>query len=129
MRASLSRAIVAAGLGAVALALAACGGGGGGQTGEGTGAPKRGGTLRVLSEGDVDHIDPGAAYYQLTYMVTQATQRSLYQSKGAEIERPVPDLAASDPEVCTDGKTVKVEIKSGVRFSPPVNREVTAKDV
>ena len=31
----------------------------------------------MLSAGDVDHIDPGAAYYQFTYMVTEATQRSL----------------------------------------------------
>ena len=27
----------------------------------------------MLSAGDVDHIDPGAAYYQFTYMVTEAT--------------------------------------------------------
>ena len=130
MRTSVLRAVVAAGLGALAPALAACGGGGaGGQPGERTATPKRGGTLKVLSEGDVDHIDPGAAYYQLTYMITQATQRSLYQFKGGEVDTPVPDLAASDPEVSPDGKTVRVRIKPGIRFSPPVDREVTARDV
>ena len=33
------------------------------------------------------------------------------------------------PEVSSDGCTVTVKIKKGVKFSPPVNREVQAKDV
>ena len=33
---------------------------------------KKGGTLTVLANGDVDYIDPGAAYYQPTYMIDQA---------------------------------------------------------
>src|SRR3954464_4253474 len=38
---------------------------------------KEGGDLTVLAAGDVDYIDPGAAYYQFTYMVDSATQRQL----------------------------------------------------
>jgi peptide/nickel transport system substrate-binding protein len=41
----------------------------------------------------------------------------------------VPDLAVAAPDVSADGKTVKVKIRPGVRFSPPVNREVTSADV
>ena len=43
------------------------------------GAERReaGGHLTVLAAGDVDYIDPGAAYYQFTYMVNAATQSSL----------------------------------------------------
>ena len=41
---------------------------------------RKGGTLNVLAAGDVDYIDPGAAYYQFTYMVTEATQRALVSS-------------------------------------------------
>jgi peptide/nickel transport system substrate-binding protein len=122
----------------LAVALVACGGGddGGGNAGEGgfwKGAPskdqKKGGTLRVLSNSDVDHIDPGQAYYQLTYQVTYATQRPLYSYKPEDAANPVPDLAAGPPSVSKDGKTVTIKIRKGVKFSPPVNREVTSKDV
>src|SRR4029079_12350981 len=41
----------------------------------------------------------------------------------------IPDLAAAMPKVSKDGKTVTVRIREGVRFSPPVNREVTSADV
>jgi peptide/nickel transport system substrate-binding protein len=41
----------------------------------------------------------------------------------------VPDLAEGQPIVSKDGKTVTVHIKHGIRFSPPVNREVTSADV
>ncbi len=37
----------------------------------------KGGNLKVLAVGDVDYIDPGAAYYQFSYMVDSATQRQL----------------------------------------------------
>src|SRR6185312_17561800 len=42
---------------------------------------------------------------------------------------PVLDVASADPEVSHDGKTVTVKIRQGVKFSPPVNRDVTSKDV
>jgi len=41
----------------------------------------------------------------------------------------VPDLAAAPPDVSADGKTVTVKIRPNVKFSPPVNRVVTSKDV
>jgi peptide/nickel transport system substrate-binding protein len=42
---------------------------------------------------------------------------------------PVPDLATGKPEISADNKTITVHIKKGVKFSPPVNREVTSKDI
>jgi peptide/nickel transport system substrate-binding protein len=42
---------------------------------------------------------------------------------------PVPDLAAAPPQVAPDGRSVTVTIKPGIRFSPPVNRAVTSRDV
>jgi peptide/nickel transport system substrate-binding protein len=89
---------------------------------------KRGGTVTVLSAGDVDHIDPGAAYYSFTYEITYATQRPLLAYKPDSIDA-VPDLASAMPTLSNGGKTVTVHIRKGVRFSPPVNREVTSADV
>jgi peptide/nickel transport system substrate-binding protein len=78
---------------------------------------------------DVDNLDCGISYYQMGYMVCYATQRPLYSWKPEDGHTPVPDLATADPQISSDGKTVTVKIRKGVKFSPPVNREVTSKDV
>ena len=90
---------------------------------------KTGGKLTVLASSDVDYIDPGAAYYQFTFMVTTATQRALYSFGPDDAIDAVPDLATEAPDVSSDGKTVTVKIRSDVKFSPPVNRAATSADV
>lgn len=90
---------------------------------------KTGGKLTVLASSDVDYIDPGAAYYQFTFMVTSATQRSLYSFGPDDAVDAVPDLATQAANVSSDGKTVTVNIKPNVKFSPPVNRAATSADV
>ena len=115
----------------VALAIAGCGGGSD-ESASTTGAPvegRQGGKLTMLWTDDVDNIDPGVTYYQMGYMVAYATQRPLYSWKPDDGETPVPDLAEGDPQVSSDGRTVTVRIRDGVRFSPPVDREVTSADV
>jgi peptide/nickel transport system substrate-binding protein len=117
------------------IALAGCGGSNDNSTSTGgnaaAGAPtnaKQGGTLTVLSSGDVDYIDPGQDYYQFGYMVQYAVNRTLY-SFGADDTEARPDMATGQPEVSSDGKTITVHIRKGVKFAPPVNREVTSKDI
>jgi peptide/nickel transport system substrate-binding protein len=90
---------------------------------------KRGGELQVLYNGDVDNIDPGITYYQYGFLLAYATQRPLYSFKPDDAKTPEPDLAEGPPEISQDGKTVTVKIRPGVKFSPPVNREVTSDDV
>jgi peptide/nickel transport system substrate-binding protein len=125
--------------GALAFVAAGCGGGGSSSSSSSGGVQganhtlmqsggKKGGTITVLSNGDIDHLDPGAAYYQFTYAITYVTQRPLLAYKPNSI-KPVPDLAASMPTISADGKTITVHIRKGVKFSPPVNREVTSADV
>src|SRR5215213_5144838 len=92
-------------------ALSSCGGGDEGASTEGTGIPSEfkaptsasdsaqtGGDLTVLNEGDIDYMDPGAAYYQVTYVITLATQRGL-MGWPPDATQPAPDLAEDDPEV------------------------------
>src|SRR5437588_2808056 len=90
---------------------------------------KRGGVLDVLNETEFEHIDPGLAYYNIDYEVVFATQRPLMVNKPNTYTEAVPDMAASQPEVSSDSKTVTVHLKSGIHFSPPVNREVISEDV
>jgi peptide/nickel transport system substrate-binding protein len=120
-----------------ALAVAGCGGGGnnggGGETSANQSAPpqnaKAGGDLTVAYAGDTDNIDPGISYYQYGMNIAYATQRPLYSYKPDNAKDLEPDLAEGPPQISADGKTVTVKIRSGVKFSPPVNREVTSKDV
>ena len=90
---------------------------------------KKGGDLTVLYAADVDKIDPGATYYQYGMNVAYATQRPLYSYQPDDAINLEPDLAEGPPEISEDGKTVTVKIRTGVKFSPPVNREVTSDDV
>jgi peptide/nickel transport system substrate-binding protein len=121
-----------------ALGLAACGSSNNGakstvsNAGQGAKADlagTKGGHLEYLSSGDVDYLDPGLDYFTFGYMVQYAVNRPLYSFKPNDTSKPVPDLASAPPEIAPDGKTVTVHLRSGVKFSPPVNREVTSADV
>jgi peptide/nickel transport system substrate-binding protein len=118
------------------MAVAGCGGssssGKAGSSSGNTAPPqgaKKGGDLTMLYNADVDNIDPGITYYQYGLNIAYATQRPLYSYKPDDATNLQPDLAEGPPQFSADGKTVTVKIRSGVKFSPPVNREVTSKDV
>lgn len=117
------------------LALASCGGSSGTAATDfplPTEAPsdaQKGGTLEVLAGGDVDYMDPGASYYQFTFMIDYAAYRPLLSWPPGETKTPQPDLAAEQPTVSDDGKTVTFKIRQGVEFAPPVSRDVTSADV
>src|SRR3954471_24281369 len=132
----MTKRLIAAPLLVGLIALAGCGGSDNKSSSSAGGTPaagapdnaKTGGTLKILSSGDVDYIDPGQDYYQFGYMVEYAVNRTLY-SFGADDQEARPDLATSAPEVSSDGKTSTVHIRKGIKYAPPVNREVTSKDI
>jgi peptide/nickel transport system substrate-binding protein len=90
---------------------------------------KMGGTLHMTSAEGWEHLDPGASYFQIDYLVVYATQTPLYMFTPSSPTRPVPGLADGMPQISSDGKTVTVHIKSGWKWSPPLNRDITSKDV
>jgi len=140
MRAFWSAAFIAV----LSFVVAGCGGSGSSSTSSSTSggtsssgnvlaglqpkAGKKGGNVTLLSSTDVDYLDPGHTYYTVGYTILYATQRPLYSVKPGQTNSQ-PDLAAGPPQISADEKTVTVKIRPGVRFSPPVNREVTSKDV
>ena len=89
---------------------------------------EKGGTITILSGGDVDYMDPGKTYYTYAIGIMNALHRGLYAYEPGSLE-PTPDLADGAPEISEDGKTVTVKLKEGVMFSKPVNRAVTSADV
>ncbi|MBV9604230.1 MAG: hypothetical protein JO027_03950 [Solirubrobacterales bacterium] len=80
---------------------------------------KKGGDLTVLANGDVDYIDPGAAYYQPTYMIDLAVDSPLMGWPPNDTAAPQPLLAASAPTVTDGGKTITFKIKPNIHYSPP----------
>src|SRR3954454_10504189 len=125
----------------LATAVAACGGGSSpqGTTADGAGsgaaitgagaAAQKGGTLKVLAAADIDYLDPGQSYYVFGLMVSTAVNRQLYYYKPGDSQSPTPDLATGPPQISADGKTITVRLRHGVRYAPPVDREVAAADV
>jgi peptide/nickel transport system substrate-binding protein len=126
----------------LALVAVACGGGDDGPSASGDttgdssgGKPTKGGTYRI-STTQFNHtggFDPTGEYLGTDLgLYSNLLVRTLvgYEHKsGADGNKVVPDLATDMGEVSEDGLTYTFTLKDGVKFSPPVNREVTSKDV
>ncbi|MGH3101323.1 MAG: ABC transporter substrate-binding protein, partial [Thermoleophilia bacterium] len=117
------------------LLASACDDGGDGGSGSGDGRPTRGvkrGTLRVHSHTDVDALDPGVAYASFDFALLRGMVRELYsfdtRAEGERSLQPVPDLADGPYQLSDDGRTYTFRIRRGVRYAPPVDREIQAQD-
>jgi peptide/nickel transport system substrate-binding protein len=88
----------------------------------------RGGTLRVLSAETGPTLDTADVFGP----IARAYARTLYSydlSGPPEQQTvPVPDIAAGPPQLSADRRTYTFTLRPGVRYAPPVNREVTAQD-
>jgi peptide/nickel transport system substrate-binding protein len=131
------------GLAALALVVAACGGSSTTKTtsptgttsgyqglNPGTGTPKKGGTLNMLGQGDVDFMDPNISYYTIGGLAQRMWIRGLYAYAAVpgKTTLPSPDLATAAPTVSNGGKTYSVTIRTGAQWDTTPARQVTAAD-
>jgi len=113
--------------------LAACGGSATPNTHSAKVA--RGGTYRtaVASFGLTDNLDPTGEYQSgFAWEVYAAMLRTLVSYRrvtGPAGTVVYPDLASAMPVVSDGGLTYTFHLKSGIRFAPPVNREITSHDI
>jgi peptide/nickel transport system substrate-binding protein len=89
----------------------------------------RGGTLQVLSNEPEVWLDTAVFPFPA---IARAYARTLYSYNLAgppeQKTVPVPDIAAGPPQLSADRRTYTFPLRPGVRYAPPVNREVTAAD-
>ena len=124
---------------ALGAGLAACGSSGGGSGGGSSPAsttPVKGGTLTVTYEGEPTGLDPAIAWENESWGIERLTYQTFLAYKsdaGPAGTQLVPDLATAVPSatnggISADGLVYTFHLKKGIKFAPPVSREVTAQD-
>jgi peptide/nickel transport system substrate-binding protein len=97
------------------------------------GAIVRGGTYRVgWEQMTFDNLDPASAYADTYALFTNLLTRTLVGYNhvgGAAGSVLVPDLATRLPAPANGGRTYAFTLKQGIRFGPPVSREITSLDL
>jgi peptide/nickel transport system substrate-binding protein len=144
----LKTSAMVAGSAAFALVLSACGGGGSsgtngssgskgasgfnaGSTGIVNPSDKKGGTLKMANNDDIDSYDPARTYYawgwnfeKSFYVRTLVTNTAKPGKDGVLLQ---PDLAQAMPEISADKLTYTFKLKSGLKFED--GTPITSKDI
>lgn len=96
----------------------------------------KGGVYRVgweSSFGWTNSFDPTGEYLANAFAIYSSllvrTLVGYNHLPGAAGNKVVPDLATSVPKPTNGGKTYTFHLKTGIKFGPPVNREITANDI
>ena len=102
-----------------------------------SGAPQRGGTLKILGQSDIFNLDTLSAYYTVSSMLNRTYTRQLfsYPTTGAFSNqfKVVPDVATEVPTtanggISNGGKTITVHLKTNVDWNTKPVRAVVAGD-
>ena len=103
--------------------------------GAGRAKSQAGGTYKVgweQSFGFTNNLDPVGEYLGEAFAIESSlltrTLVGYNHVPGAAGNKLVPDIATSIPKPTNGGKTYTFHIKQGVKFGPPVNRQVTSAD-
>jgi peptide/nickel transport system substrate-binding protein len=91
-----------------------------------------GGTLRAGIPSNPDHLDAALSATTEGWEILEATNDGLMtfrRAAGGAGSEVVPDLASALPKITGGGLVYTFHLRSGIRFSPPVNRAVRASDV
>jgi peptide/nickel transport system substrate-binding protein len=130
-------------VGALSLAAAGCGGDEGGEDAAGTGGepgltdgePAKGGIYRIQTT-QFNHtggFDPTGEYLgtDLAFFsnLLVRTLVGYNHAAGPEGNELVPDLATDLGELSEDKLTYTFKLKDGVKFGPPLDREITSEDI
>ena len=127
---------------ALALALSACGsststtGGASTPAAGPTGTPQKGGTLVITYQGEPQTLDPAIDFEGNGWAMEHAIFGNLLNystGPGKQGTQIIADMATEVPStsnggITNGGKTYLFHIKPGIKFAPPVDREVTAQD-
>jgi ABC-type transport system substrate-binding protein len=125
----------------IALSLVACGGSSGGGSSESqspwsSDTPVQGGTMSLAYLSEPSSLDPAVAWNVIDWQIEHAIYQSMLQyapKPGDAGNVLIPCLATEVPSVenggiSAGGLTYTFHLRKGVKFQPPVNREVTAQD-
>ena len=134
MRAFSQRALGSLALLAAVAVAGACGGSSAASAGGHTaaGKPVNGGTLLAGIPANPDHLDAALSATTEGWEILEATNDGLMtfrRAGGGVGSQVVPDLATGMPTITDGGRLYTFHMRSGVRFSPPVNRTVMPTDV
>jgi len=123
---------------ALLLALSACGGGSSSPSSSPPtgGSPVRGGTLIATYQGEPQGLDPAIDWEGQGWAIEHTMFNTFLKyasAPGTAGTQMLPDLATEVPTqenggVTDGGKTYTFKLRSGVKFAPPVDREVTSAD-